>query len=65
MTQLPTPLYFTQIAYDSTINYIPYYTAEQMMQFRVDALAEALNCYSPDDTAQDWADKIQALRETK
>jgi len=65
MTQLPTPLYFIETAADSSISYIPYYTAKQMLQFRVDALTEALNCYSPDDTAQDWADKIQTLRETK
>jgi len=25
------------------------------------ALEEALNCYSPDDTATDWVDKIKAL----
>lgn len=28
-------------------------------------LEEALNCYSPDDTAQDWEDKIEALKESK
>lgn len=29
---------------------------------RLDALEQALNCYSPDDSATDWADKIRALK---
>ena len=40
------------------------YTADQMREFaQMAALAEreaCLNCYSPDDTAEDWADKIRA-----
>lgn len=28
---------------------------------RADSLCEALNCYSPDDSASDWAEKIRAL----
>ena len=27
---------------------------------RADEREECLNCYSPDDTATDWADKIRA-----
>lgn len=30
---------------------------------RADGLEEALRCYSPDDTATDWADKIKAIKE--
>lgn len=30
---------------------------------RAAALEEALNCYSSDDSANDWADKIRALKE--
>ena len=36
---------------------------EYLSRFRDLVLSEALNCYSPDDTAQDWADKICALKE--
>jgi hypothetical protein len=32
---------------------------------RAAALEEALNCYSPDDLAHDWADKIRALKEKR
>ena len=40
------------------------YTESQMRQAIKDALEGALNCYSPDDTATDWADKIKALKES-
>ena len=30
---------------------------------RCDGLEEALQRYSPDDSATDWADKIEALKE--
>jgi hypothetical protein len=39
------------------------YSEKQMRQAIKDALEGALNCYSPDDTATDWADKIKALKE--
>lgn len=32
---------------------------------RADEREACLNCYSPDDTATDWADKIRARGETK
>lgn len=38
---------------------------ETFSRFRDLVLEEALNCYSPDDTAQDWADKIRALKGEK
>lgn len=38
---------------------------ESLSRFRDLVLEEALNCYSPDDTAQDWADKIRALKGEK
>jgi hypothetical protein len=31
---------------------------------RADERAACLNCYSPDDTATDWADKIRARGNT-
>lgn len=31
---------------------------------RADEREECLNCYSPDDTATDWADKIRARGNT-
>ena len=37
-------------------------TTADLSRFRDLVLEEALNCYSPDDTAQDWADKIRALK---
>lgn len=37
------------------------FTTEALAAARVHAINEALNCYSPDDTATDWADKIRAL----
>lgn len=39
--------------------------AMALSRFRDLVLEEALNCYSPDDTAQDWEDKIEALKESK
>jgi len=71
MTQLPTPFYFIQVAADSHINHIPYYTAEQMLQFRVDALAEAeelcrslatTDCIDSNITRHECADAIQKLK---
>ena len=39
-------------------------TAErQRDEARAAAFDEALQCYSPDDSATDWADKIRALKE--
>ncbi len=32
---------------------------------RADEREACLNCYSPDDTATDWTDKIRARGETK
>jgi hypothetical protein len=40
-----------------------YYTEDQMLQFRRDALEESIQCYSPDDTAADWTDKIRKLKD--
>lgn len=34
---------------------------EALAAARVQAINDALNCYSPDDTATDWSDKIRAL----
>lgn len=39
----------------------PLHTATQLAAARVQAINDALNCYSPDDTATDWSDKIRAL----
>ena len=42
-----------------------YFTLDQLQTAiaaaRVQAIRDALNCYSPDDTATDWADKIGSL----
>lgn len=40
---------------------VPVYTTEALAAARVQAINDALNCYSPDDTATDWSDKIRAL----
>ena len=48
----------------------PYFGAseEALLRFaalvRADERKECLNCYSPDDTATDWADKIRARSNT-
>lgn len=46
----------------------PIYTADQLSTAiaasRVKALGDAMNCYSPDDSATDWMDKIRALKGT-
>lgn len=42
-------------------DFVPVYTATQLAAERVQAINDALNCYSPDDTATDWSDKIRAL----
>jgi len=34
-------------------------------QVRAETIEAALACYSPDDSATDWADKIRALGEKK
>ena len=39
------------------------YTEAQMLQFRRDALEEALQCYSQDDTASDYIGKILDLKD--
>ena len=40
------------------------YTADQMRKYADKAVSDereaCLACYSPDDTAEDWADKIRA-----
>jgi hypothetical protein len=48
---------------NGTINHCPVYTEAQMLQFRRDALEESIQCYSPDDTAADWTDKIRKLKD--
>lgn len=65
-------LYVTWAEPDGKPDWSPYkesltvpVTIEQIESF-ADLVAEAerkrcLNCYSPDDTATDWADKIRAL----
>jgi predicted component of type VI protein secretion system len=40
------------------------YSEKQMRQAIRDALEEALNCYSQDDTATDYLDKIFELKES-
>jgi len=39
------------------------YTHAQLVQAVKDALEEVLNCYSPDDTATDYQNKIIGMRE--
>lgn len=39
----------------------PIHTESQLKQAVHDFGEQVLNCYSPDDSAQDWADKIRAL----
>ena len=41
------------------------YTATQMFAYRNQTLDAVLNCYSPDDTASDWADKIRLMKGMK
>jgi hypothetical protein len=33
------------------------------LQTVLDALEESIQCYSPDDTAADWTDKIRKLKD--
>lgn len=42
----------------------PVYTESQLCQAIKDALEEALNAYSPDDTANDYLNKIIDLKES-
>jgi hypothetical protein len=41
-----------------------HYWQDQAMKARADEREACLNCYSPDDTATDWADKIRARSNT-
>ena len=70
LTDLPEPVgvvngvgHLWAIEGNTFANGDKFYTATQMIEYRNAALEEALSCYSPDDTATDWADKIEALKE--
>ena len=45
--------------------WLPLYTVDQMREYAKKAVEaereRCLKCYSPDDTATDWADKIRGL----
>ena len=62
--KLPAPaIETTAFSRDSSTQYC--YTEAQLKQYGDDRAREALemvlSCYSPDDTATDWTDKIRAL----
>jgi hypothetical protein len=57
MTKLPEPLPFMSFRGEHV------YTEAQMLQFRRDALEEALQCYSQEDTASDYIGKILDLKD--
>ena len=59
MTKLPEPEYMGCDAVSDIFGY----TESQMLQFRRDVLEEVIQCYSPDDTAADWTDKIRKLKD--
>ena len=65
MTKLPEPAMRLHGKKNGTLTTesLDYYTEAQMLQFRRDALEEAIQCYSPDDTAADWTDKIRKLKD--
>ena len=58
-------LYYMTTSADGSIDSHPYYTPEQfdaaIAAARLQAINDAMNCYSPDDSATDWMDKIRAL----
>ena len=59
MTKLPEPDGYMPYP----MGHIKRYTEEQMLQFRRDALEEALQCYSQEDTASDYIGKILDLKD--
>ena len=66
---LHPPVAFTGVVLSDKTDYysLPFrenaqlYTAAQLAAARVQALNDSMNCYSPDDSATDWMDKIRAL----
>lgn len=65
MIKLPEPALINEIRYSGiAVNEMVsenLYTEAQLKQALRDFGEQVLNCYSPDDSAQDWADKIRAL----
>jgi hypothetical protein len=53
---LPNP-----IQRDDTEHGVDYYTKAQLLAYRAAVIEECLSQYSPDDTANDWADKMKDL----
>jgi hypothetical protein len=51
------------LGYDPERGDLHGYTFEQMREFTELIVQECINCYSPDDSATDWADKMRRMIE--
>ena len=51
------------LGYDPERGDLHGYTFEQMREFAKLVVLECINCYSPDDSATDWADKMRRMIE--
>ena len=47
---------------DDTVHGVNYYTSDQIAAAVLRERERILACYSPDDTANDWADKIRGTK---
>ena len=63
MIELPTPYIINTFHKDDVHMHTALFTEGQMLQFRRDALEEALQCYSQEDTASDYIGKILDLKD--
>ena len=66
-TPLPEPVLSQKYHHDPRYD-IAYFTADQLRAYGAAeykrGIEDAANCYSPDDSATDWMDKIRKLGET-
>ena len=51
------------LGYDPERGDLHGYTFEQMREFAEAIVLECIKCYSPDDSADDWADKMRRMIE--
>jgi len=65
-TQLPDPSFKFAAHHDPRLD-TKYYTEAQLKAYGAAeykrGIEDAMNCYSPDDLANDWMDKIRKLGE--